>query len=152
MVRQLIEASLRVIQAEEFQIWKAMRCDLYEALDDGFHDREMSQVHSSDVWYCRFIVDQLDNPIGMVELSLRNIVDGCLSSPVPYLEGLYLMSGYRNKGVGQQVMQLLIQWCMDNGHKEFATDTEITNHRAQQFYERLGFAEVDRVVGYKIEL
>ena len=33
-----------------------------------------------------------------------------------------------------------------------ATDTEITNEKAQRFYESVGFKEVDRVVEYRIEV
>lgn len=34
--------------------------------------------------------DEAGSVYGRVELSLRNVVDGCLSSPVGYVEGIFV--------------------------------------------------------------
>ena len=88
----------------------------------------------------------------MVEISLRNIVDGCLSSPVAYLEGLYLEHDYRDKGYGNKVVNMIVDWCREKGFKELATDTELTNTKAQNFYRTLGFEELDTVVEFRIDI
>ena len=129
-----------------------MREDLYRTVDDVFNNEEIENIFVNDAWYCRFIEDENNQKIGLVELSSRNIVDGCLSSPVAYLEGLYLEPKYRGLGIGKEVMQIIIQWCVQQGFSELATDTEIANERAQKFYESLGFEETDRVVEYRKNL
>ena len=129
-----------------------MRHDLYGSLTSGFHEKEMEGIFASEAWHCRFITDENNRVIGLVELSSRNIVDGCLSSPVAYLEGLYLAPEHRGKGIGSDIIKILIQWCKKKGYSEFATDTEIKNEKAQRFYKSLGFKEVDRVVEYRLEL
>ncbi len=125
---------------------------LYHGLDDTFHNQEMQQIHASPDWHCWFIRNDHGDIIGLVELSLRNIVDGCLTSPVPYLEGLYLEPDQRGHGIGRTVMQQLIAWCRDRGYREFATDAELGNTAAQDFYAGLGFEETDRVVAYRLSL
>ncbi len=82
-----------------------MREDVYSSLEDEFHEREMQQIFVSDDWFCYFLEDGNNQITGFVELSSRNIVDGCLSSPVAYLEGLYLKKEYRGMGLGRKTMK-----------------------------------------------
>lgn len=140
------------ITRNNFPLWRQFREAIYDTLEDEYHSREMEILLKSDAWHCWFVTDEHNEKIGLVELSLRNIVDGCLSTPVVYLEGLYLKPEYRNKGLGTQLIKKLRNWCSDQGYSELATDTQITNIKAQQFYEKLGFEEVDRVVEYRIDI
>jgi len=79
-----------------------MREDVYRSLDDEFHEQEMKQIFVSDDWFCYFLGDGNNQITGFVELSSRNIVDGCLSSPVAYLEGLYLKKRIPWDGAGER--------------------------------------------------
>ena len=129
-----------------------MRQELYHLAGDPFHDEEMEHIHKGDEWFCRFISGADGEIIGLVELSARNTVDGCLTSPVAYLNGLYIMPEHRGLGQGTAVMHLILDWAAKRGYRELATDAELVNVRAQNFYKKLGFEEVDRVVSYKIKL
>lgn len=139
------------IEKRDFALWQEMRREIYPVLDPEYDRREMEQIHASDIWFCCFIEDN-GASIGLVELSSRNIVDGCLSSPVAYLEGLYLKPEYRGRGLGKEAMRLVMDWCRDKGFSELATDAELENLRAQKFYSMLGFEETDRVVEYRIQI
>lgn len=139
------------IAKKDFPLWQEMRREIYPILDPEYDRLEMEQIHASDIWFCWFIKDN-GAPIGLVEMSSRNIVDGCLSSPVAYLEGLYLKPEYRGRGLGTQAMRLVIDRCRDKGFSELATDAELENVRAQNFYSMLGFEETDRVVEYRIQI
>lgn len=143
---------LSPITKDEFSLWSKYRSEIYPLLSREYDLKEMGFIYSSDVWRCWFIESMDGERIGLVELSLRNVVDGCLSSPVPYLEGLYLVESERGKGLGARVIELLKRWCHENGYSELATDTELSNLRAQEFYEKLGFVLVDRVVEYRLEI
>lgn len=140
------------ISRNEFPLWKKIRKNLYRTLDDIYHLKEMQSIFESDIWYCWFIEDENTQIIGLVELSSRNIVDGCLSSPVAYLEGLYLKPAYREKGLGKEVIRIILNWCKEEGFSELATDTELTNFKAQSFYKAVGFQETDRVVEFRIDV
>jgi len=129
-----------------------MREEIYSALTDEYNEIEMEQIHASGAWYCYFLTNEENVVLGLVEISSRNIVDGCLSSPVAYLEGLYLKPPYRGKGVGKGAIRLIMEWCRDRGFSELATDTELANVKAQSFYNSVGFQETDRVVEYRIEV
>ena len=140
------------INRKEFYAWEEMRKDLYRVLNNDFHLQEMENIFQSKVWHCQFVKDENNRIIGLVELSSRNIVDGCLSSPVAYLEGLYLKPEHRGKGKGKELLKTILNWCKEKGFSELATDTELTNTKAQSFYKAVGFQETDRVVEYRIEV
>ena len=129
-----------------------MRGELYGSLSNDFHKEEMEKIFNSSEWYCRFIKDSNDRVLGFFELSYRNMVDGCLSSPVAYIEGLYLRSEFRGKGLGKQVIEAVLSWCRERGFSELATDTELRNTKAQDFFQSVGFEETYRVVEYRIEI
>ena len=145
-------ARLVPIYRTDFTAWEQMRKAIYSSVDDKLNRQEMENIFDSDEWSCQFIEEESGQKIGLVEVSARNIVDGCLSSPVAYLEGLYLKPKYRNQGIGKQVVQMIMRWCSENGFTELATDTELRNEKAQHFYMSLGFKETDRVVEYKIDI
>jgi aminoglycoside 6'-N-acetyltransferase I len=129
-----------------------MRSVLYSSLSDEFHKEEMEKIFNSSEWYCQFIEDKNNYVLGFIELSSRNVVDGCLSSPVAYLEGLYLKSEFRGKGLGKKIINIIINWCREKGFSELATDTELNNSEAQEFFQAVGFQETYRIVEFRIEV
>jgi aminoglycoside 6'-N-acetyltransferase I len=112
----------------------------------------MDIINSSDQWYCRFIKNEAGEVLGLLEISIRNIVDGCISSPVPYIEGLYLYPQYRNQGHGTDVLKMIAAWYRDRGYTELATDARLDNTSALAFYKSAGFEETDRVVEFRLDL
>lgn len=141
--------TLRSITAADWACWQRFRAAVYHDLDPAFDDEEMRSILSRSDWHCWLVMDRESAPIGLVEISLRNVADGCLSSPVPYLEGLYLVPECQGRGIGTRVMAHLDDWCRTEGFTELATDAELSNVHAQHFYRALGFEEIDRVVVYR---
>jgi len=136
------------IQDNQFPLWKHMREQVYCLLDDEFHEKEMEQIFARSDWYCYFLKIDEDQIIGLVELSSRNIVDGCLSSPVAYIEGLYLKKKYRDKGLGKEAIEIIKNWCKENDFSELGADTELKNIKAQKFFKSVGFHESYRIVEF----
>ena len=125
-----------------------MREAVYGSLDDDFHSREMELILARDDRFCYFLADESDLILGFVELTSRNIADGCLSCPVAYLEGLFLKKEYRGTGLGKEAIRLILAWCAKEGYSELATDAELTNVNAQGFFKATGFDETYRVVEF----
>jgi len=136
------------IQEDKFPLWKKMREDVYSLINDEFHNLEMNLITNRSDWYCYFIVNYQNQILGFVELSSRNVVDGCLTSPVAYIEGLYLEKDYRGSGVGTNVVKSIKNWCKEHGFSELGTDTELSNIEAQNFFRSTGFQETYRIVEF----
>lgn len=137
------------ISEKDFPTWQEMRKALYPVKSDEYQRVEMAQRIASEDWHCQFLMNESYEPIGLVELSFRNIVDSCLCSPVPYVEALYIKPEYRRKGLARKIMAKLVRWCREEGYSELATDTELANGQAQEFYRAIGFEETDRVVSFR---
>ncbi len=140
---------LQPATAKDRVVWKAMRADMYAGLDDSFHDREIKLILASRDRKCLFVRAPNRDIVGFLEVSLRNLVDGCLGGPVGYIEGVYLVPEYRGLGLGGALTDAAAAWFASRGCRDMATDTEIDNEDAQKFWSELGFEETWRVVQYR---
>lgn len=142
---------MKLVEVKEkyFPAWRQMRITHFSDLNDEFNERETRSIFNSQNRACFIILADSNEVMGFLEVALRNLVDGCLGSPVGYIEGLYLKPPYRGLGYGRQVVELAAEWFGDRGCQEMATDTELENINAQKFYESIGFQETYRIVEFK---
>ena len=87
--------------------------------------------------------------VGFAEVGLRNYAEGCLSSPVGYLEGIFVLPEHREAGVGRELVAAGEEWACARGCTEMASDREITNHASGAFHEAVGYEEAERIVCYR---
>lgn len=100
-----------------------------------------------------FIVEQNGKPIGFAHCSLRNdYVEGTESSPVGYLEGVFVDVEYRRKGFAKELIYACEKWAKQKGCIEFASDCEIDNKDSICFHKNIGFTEANRIICYVKEL
>lgn len=141
------------VTEKEKSVWKQFRETLYQDVTDSFHETEMDLILKSEIQTTFLIFEsQTGSPIGMLELSLRNLVDGCLTSPVAYIEGIYLDQSCRGKGYGEKMVEFSKSWAIQNGCSELACDAELEDIDAQKFHKKMGFEETYKVVQYKMVL
>lgn len=92
-------------------------------------------------------------PIGFAQCQLRyDYVEGTRSSPVGYLEGIFVKEGYRNKGYAKELLAECEAWAKENGCHEFASDCEIDNINSFQFHKAMNFTEANRIICFTKEL
>ena len=90
--------------------------------------------------------------VGFAEVGLRKYAEGCLSSPVGYLEGIFVVSEHRRTGVGRELVAAGEEWARALGCTEMASDREIANEASGAFHEAEGYDEVERIVCYRKSL
>jgi aminoglycoside 6'-N-acetyltransferase I len=84
-----------------------------------------------------------------VEASVRtDYVNGTTTTPVVFLEGIYVQSAHRGYGIATKLIQFVTEWALDNGYSEMASDVLLENTESQKLHEALGFSETERVVYY----
>lgn len=76
----------------------------------------------------------------------RDYVEGADSSPVGYLEGIYVREEYRLRGVASALLSACERWAIAQGCKEFASDCELDNTDSLAFHLRAGFTEANRLI------
>lgn len=88
--------------------------------------------------------------VGFVEASLRvDYVNGTSTSPVAFLEGLYIAPSARRKGVARALVADVERWAAAQGCSELASDSPIENVAAHATHRALGFEETERVVYFR---
>ena len=88
-----------------------------------------------------------ETAVGFAQCQLRyDYVEGTDSSPVGYLEGIYVVEDYRKQGVARELLAACETWSKSIGCTEFASDCELENTQSLQFHLNVGFEEVNRII------
>ena len=86
-------------------------------------------------------------PAGFAQCQLRrDYVEGTETSPVGYLEGIYVRERHRGRGMARALLSACEGWAAERGCGEFASDCELGNTDSIAFHLGAGFAEANRVV------
>ncbi|MEM0896203.1 MAG: aminoglycoside 6'-N-acetyltransferase [Verrucomicrobiota bacterium] len=131
--------------------WLEFRRILFGEVDPEIGAFDIDRMLYSESEQCVFAVED-GVAIGFAEMALRNLVDGCRTSPVGYLEGIYVKPEYRGRGIARILLNHAEQWAISKGCTEFASDTEIQSVESQSFHRNMGFEETFRLVLYRKEL
>ena len=92
-------------------------------------------------------------PVGFAQCGLRyDYVEGTETSPVGYLEGIFIKEEYRQKGYAKELLSECEKWAKEKGCKEFASDCEIDNDSSFGFHMALGFEEANRIICFTKKL
>ena len=97
---------------------------------------------------CAIYLYCIDNmPIGFAQCGLRHdYVEGTESTPVGYLEGIFIQEEYRKKGYARDLLSECENWAKEKGCSEFASDCELNNDVSFDFHMNVGFTEVNRII------
>lgn len=94
-----------------------------------------------------FLAVSDDQAVGFAQCGLRHdYVEGTSSSPVGYLEGVFVAETYRKRGVAKELLKACQKWAKERGCEEFASDCELTNDASLKFHLKMGFDEANRVI------
>ena len=100
-----------------------------------------------------FLAYEENVPIGFAQCQLRyDYVEGTDSSPVGYLEGIYVAETYRKQGIARNLLDACERWAKSKGCAEFASDCELDNTQSLQFHLKVGFAEANRIICFAKKL
>jgi len=79
-------------------------------------------------------------------------VEGTESSPVGYLEGIFVVEEERKKGVAKELLNACQDYVKQRGCIEFASDCELDNEESLNFHMKMGFEEANRIICFKKRL
>lgn len=88
--------------------------------------------------------------VGLAEAALRHdYVNGCKTSPVAFLEGIYVAPDCRRLGIARGLVAAVEDWARAQGCSEFASDAAVDNLESHRMHGALGFSETQRVVYFR---
>ena len=130
--------------------WHALRAALWPDTPAAEHAQEIAQQLADSDRLAAWIASINTQPVGLAEVALRSdYVNGTETSPVLFLEGLYVVPAARRRGVARALVGAAAAWGRVQGCCEFASDAQIDNAASHALHRALGFAETERVVYFR---
>lgn len=144
MIKKAKKKDSKVLAKMAMKIWEDNNLyDLVKEFEEFADDPNMAS----------FIKYVDDKPVGFANVSIRyDYVEGCETSPVGYLEGIFVEDEYRKNNYARDLVKACETWVKDKKIKEFASDCTLTNKDSLAFHLAIGFEEVNRIICFKKEL
>ena len=135
--------------ADQLPQWVALRIALWPDEDAQQIAAEASGVLArADLLV--LVAREGDAVVGFAEAAIRNdYVNGCETSPVAFVEGIYVVPQQRRRGVAKAMIAAIEAWAEQRGLRELASDALLDNAQSHSMHEGLGFAETERVVYFR---
>ena len=128
--------------------WLQMRVALWPDASPDEHRGYMAISLAQPERFLQLMMyDEKRLPIGFIEGSIRSdYVNGTESSPVGFVEGVYVVPAMRRHGVARRLFEAIGDWAKARGCRELASDALLENEASQRAHRALGFKETERVV------
>ncbi|KAM3111567.1 aminoglycoside 6'-N-acetyltransferase [Phormidesmis sp. 146-33] len=135
------------VTQDSFQEWLNLALELWSDYSSAEMEVSLTNLLHSDREQAVLVRNDQGCAIAFMNLSLRSdYVPDATKSPVAYIEGIYVKAEYRNQDVGRTLIQYAEQWAREQGCIELALDALLDNSASHEFYAKVGFREVERVV------
>jgi aminoglycoside 6'-N-acetyltransferase I len=129
--------------------WVALRQALWP-WSQAEHRAEVAAILNKTDAVCFLARNDASLAIGFAEATLRcDYVNGCTTTPVGFLEGIYVKEGHRRRGVARALCRAVEEWVRAHGCSELASDAFLDNDTSHRMHGALGFAETERVVYFR---
>lgn len=100
-----------------------------------------------------FILYEEDKPVGFAQCQLRqDYVEGTDTSPVGYLEGIFIQKEFRHRGFAKELLRECEKWAKGKHCSEFASDCELHNVDSLKFHLAMGFEEANRIICFRKDI
>lgn len=100
-----------------------------------------------------FLAFEGDKAVGFAQCQLRrDYVEGTHTSPVGYLEGIFVREEFRSRGLARALLAACEDWARAMGCTEFASDCELDNRDSLRFHMALNFTEANRIICFTKKL
>jgi aminoglycoside 6'-N-acetyltransferase I len=140
--------------ASTLPAWRRMRHALWPEMTEEENAHETESMVEDSRSFIRIALNAQDEPAGFAEAALLRMdnVNGCATSPVAFLEGLYVEPQVRRQGMARALVSAVEEWGRKMGCREFASDALLENVSSHSMHRGLGFQETERVVYFRKDL
>lgn len=138
--------------SDHLRQWAELRYALWTWDDVDEHAEEAEELYlSGNPDRAAFVaLDNAGDVIAFAEATLRrDYVEGCETSPVAFLEGLYVKPEARKSGVARVLVDTVADWGRAQGCTEYASNVLFDNVESLAFHAAIGFEETERVVFFR---
>ena len=142
---------IRKAELEDLSVLAELACLLWPHHGQEEMTEELAEILANE--NAAFFLAAEGEAAGFAQCQLRHdYVEGTESSPVGYLEGIYVAEEYRKHGIARELLSACETWAKGKGCAEFASDCELENTRSLQFHLNVGFEEANRIICFTKKL
>lgn len=144
-----IQISYHPFQKSDLESLLKMGLKLWNDYGETELRKQLEKTHTSNNYKILIAKNDKEIAIGFSIFSIRNdYVEGSEKSPTGYLEGIYVESKFRKKGIAKNFMQLGEQWLKTNNCTQIGSDTWLTDVESRDFHKKIGFREEEELVHF----
>lgn len=115
--------------------------EMYDTYHEYLINEEMNQREIG------FLYQVNNQYVAFMNISVRrDYVNGTDTFPVVYIEAIYVLEAYRNRGIGRELIKKAMHYAKEQGIKQIASDCTIDNTVSELFHKSCGFEEAERVI------
>ncbi len=146
--------TIRIATVADVEAWVRLRVQLWEDTSLGVHRDEIAAILARPETCVAFLEEDGETSLrAFAEASLRqDHVNGCETTPVAFLEGIFVCAEHRGRGIGRQLLRAVRAWARESGCSELGSDADLTNTASHAFHASVGFSETERVVFFRMRL
>ena len=144
-----MKPTIREMGAPDRAVWADMRAALWPEETSQDHVEGIERVlGSGHAW--GLVAETRDGAaVGFAEVAIRPYANGCDSQPVAFLEGIWVNSELRRRGIGAGLIKHVEAFLVARGFCELGSDTQIDNRAAQAAHLGWKFSQTERVVYFR---
>lgn len=138
------------IEEQYFGKWVDLWCKLWP-----YYSEKREELEEIFIWILEsfketaFLCILDGEAIGFINVSLRSdYVEGCISSPIWYVEWIFVLDEYRHQKIALHLIERAGEWLKERGCTQIWSDTTIDNTISQEFHTKIWFKEVSRIVHF----
>ena len=141
MIKRAKIEDAKVLAGMAIQMWTN------HVLEDLTEEFRQLVLNDDAVCFIKYVDDK---PIAFAQCQLRyDYVEGTESSPVGYLEGIFVAEKYRKQGYAAELLSECEKWAREKGCTEFASDCELSNTDSVRFHMSLGFEKANQIICFR---
>lgn len=137
-----------MLDQKTYPVWSRLRQELWDHHTDEKDQADFAryQRRNAEGRAVSFLaVSETGQCVGFLDSELRSdYVDGAASSPVWYIEGIYVVPAVQGRGIGRLLVQTLEAHARSQGYSEIASDCELDDTESEAFHKAVGFQVVIR--------
>ena len=144
MIRKAAKADAAILAELALNMWQG---HTLSSLRDEFEELAGDEDAACFIKYVG------EKPVGFAQCQLRrDYVEGTETSPVGYLEGIFVLEEYRLRGYARELLSSCEKWSKEKLCSEFASDCKFENTDSLKFHIAAGFEEANRIICFKKKL
>lgn len=149
----MTDVKIRQVTQDDKAEWLRMRITLWARHNPNELEQELDKLLANLSKEPVFVAGRPDKGLcGFIEVSIRQSDKGCKTKNVGYIEGWYVDSDMRKRGIGRMLVQAAEKWAKNQGCQEMASDTTNNYPISRTVHKSLGYEEIEISYHYRKSL